>query len=71
MAKRKELRFVAKVSPKPMSPEDREIATDLLAKLIARAIIAEHAEAYGPGKSHPQGDQSDPDKCPDDSANLT
>jgi len=40
MRRRRELKFVELISPKPMPEEDRRIAEDLLAEFIARAYIA-------------------------------
>ena len=64
MAKSNRLSLRVKVSAKPMSPGDRETATELLAELIARAYIADHPEAFERRNVKSQGAQTDQGKRP-------
>ena len=42
----RELRFIRKISPRPMPEENRRIAESLLADFVARLYIEEHPELF-------------------------
>ena len=46
MSRARELRFVRRISTRPMPEENRRIAESLLADFVARLYIAEHPELF-------------------------
>lgn len=54
--RRTPLTVIRRPSEEPMSILERQVAEDLLARLVARAYAADHPELFGPRLESARGD---------------